>query len=156
MKKTLASLSLLASVVLASFPALAATGSFTKTSTAPSITVYSDGSASTALTSFMVSSTDFPSGTLNKPKTLTQVRYSLASYPGASSEYVQLCYYRPYTASAAKCIDVNPGTTSNTSDFNSYTFDNGVQLQVRRDVTGAPGSQLRPSRQESVTLEFNY
>lgn len=155
MKKTLASLSLLASVALASFPALAATGSFTKTSTAPNITVYSNGSASTALTNFMVNSTDFPSGVLSKAKTLTLVRYSLASYPAAITENVQLCYYRPYTASPAKCISVTLGSSSTTTEFNSYTFNNGAQLQVRRDVTGAPG-QLQPSRQESVTIEYSY
>lgn len=156
MKKTLASMSLLASVALASFPALAATGSFTKTSTAPYIKILSNGSTPIALTSFMVGSTDFPSGVLNKTKTLRLVKYSLASYPAAITEKVQLCYYRPYTASPAKCIFVTPGSSSTTSEFNSYTFDNGIQLQVRRDITGAPGSQLQPSRKESVTVEYNY
>lgn len=96
------------------------------------------------------------SGLLSKAKTLTQVRYSLASYPGAITEEVLLCYYRPYAASWEKCIAVTPGASSTTTGFNSYTFNNGAQLQVRRTVTGAPGSQLQPSRQESVTIEYSY
>lgn len=156
MKKTMASLSMLAVATLASFPALAATGTITKTSTAPVISIYSQGTAPVAITFFNLLSSDFKNGTLTKTKKLTQVSYNLTSYPAAYTEDIQLCYYRPYSATAAKCIAVTPGSSSSTTEFNSFPFDAGAQIQARRTVTGAPGNQLRPAQQETVTYEFSY
>ena len=156
MKKSLLSLALLFSAAAISAPALATTGSLTKTGTAPTVDLLSTGTAPVALTSLIVVSTDFPSGTSSKTKTLTKVSYSAAAYTAATTESLQLCYYRPYTAAAAKCIDITPGSTSSTTDFNSYTFGNGSELQFRHTVTGAASAHLSPSRKESVTAEYSY
>ncbi|MCT4707683.1 hypothetical protein MUA03_17525 [Enterobacteriaceae bacterium H16N7] len=146
----------MAVAALASFPALASTGAIPKTNTAPTIRIFSAGTAPTALDNFSVTSTDFKSGELSATKTLTLVRFSVAAYPAALTDMVKLCYYRPYAASWEKCIDVTPGTSSTTAAFNSYIFGNGSKLQLRHDVTGTAGDQLQPSRQESVTFEYSY
>ena len=155
MSKKLVSLSLLIAASVASVPAFADTGSVTKTATAQSINIFSNGTGTVGLTSFSLLSTDFP-GLVNKTKTLTQVSYTIAAYPTAATDNVQLCYYRPFAASPSKCINVISGSSSTTTEFNSFTFSHGAMLQVRHTVTGTPGDIVKPSRQESATFQFSY
>lgn len=155
MNKKLVSLSLLIAAA-ASFPAFATTGSITKTSAAKTISILSNGTGPVGLTHFNINSSDFPSGVASKTKTLTLERYTIATYPSAITDTVQLCYYLPYQASPAKCATVNSGSSSTTTAFNSYIFNSGAELQVRHTVTAPAGTQAQPSRQESVTVEYSY
>lgn len=141
---------------MASLPAMAATGSITKAVTAPVINIYSTGTGGPATTNMYVSSTDFPKGTLNASKKLTVLRYNAAAYVSAFSDKAELCYFRPYSAGPMKCIAITGGSSSSTTEFNELPFDLGVQVQFRHTLTGKPGDQARPSRQESVTLEYSY
>lgn len=156
MHKKLVSLTLLVAASLTSIPVLAATNAITKTATAKSITVLSNGTGLTGSTSFEVSVTDFPSGTRAAPKTLTSLAYTIAAYPEALTDTVQLCYYRPYSTSPSLCKIVTPGSTSTTTDFNKFQFNGGSKVAIIHDTTGAAGSQLKPSRQESVTYTYSY
>ncbi|MFK8260738.1 hypothetical protein ACFL9S_23500 [Erwinia sp. AnSW2-5] len=156
MNKQLASLSLLVAASLVSLPALAATNAIVKTATASQITVLSNGNGMPAATSFGLVSTDFTSGTLIKTKTLTSIAYTIAAYPAATTDTVELCYYRPYAATPSLCKAVTSGSTATTTDFNSFPFGNGVGLRINHTTTGAPGAQLKPSRQESVTYTYSY
>ncbi|NEG87282.1 hypothetical protein GQQ15_19735 [Pantoea agglomerans] len=156
MHKKLASLALLVAASLTSIPALAATNAITKTATAQSITIFSNGTGMPASTAFGLSSTDFPSGTLPATKTLTSLAYTIAAYPEALTDTVQLCYYRPYASSPSLCKAVTPGSTSTTTDFNKFQFGNGVSVRITHTTTGTAGSQLKPSRQESVTYTYSY
>lgn len=156
MHKKLASLALLVAASLTSIPALAATNTITKTVTAKTITVFSNGMGATAFTDFGLTSTDFPSGTLPGTKKLTSLAYTVAAYPESLTDSVQLCYYRPYAASPSQCKDVTSGSTSTTPDFNSFPFGNGATVRITHNTTGAAGSQLKPSRQESVSYTYSY
>lgn len=156
MYKKLVSLSLLAAASIASVPAFAVTSTIAKTSTPGQITIFSNGSGVPSSSYFMLSSTDFPGTALTATKTLTSVSYTVAAYPGALSETVQLCYYRPYASAASLCKTVTPGSTSALTEFNSFPFGNGSELRTIHTVTGTPGSLLKPSRQESVTLTYRY
>ncbi|WP_313627677.1 hypothetical protein [Kosakonia sp.] len=141
---------------MASLPVMAATNSITKAVTAPVINIYSTGTGGPSTTNLYVSSTDFPKGTLNASKKLTMVRYNAAAYVSAFSDKAQLCYFRPYSAGSMKCIDITGGSSSSTTQFNDLPFDLGVQVQFRHTLTGKPGDQARPSRQESITLDYSY
>lgn len=157
MNKKLVSLSLLVAASMVSLPALATTASVTKTATPQTITIYSNGSGIPSNSYFSLLSPDFPSGgVLSKTKTLTNVAYSIAAYPSASTDTIQLCYYRPYAAAASLCQFVASGSTSSTTAFNSFTFGAGVELRIIHTATGTPGSLLKPSRQESVTITYSY
>ncbi|MFP1748168.1 hypothetical protein [Lonsdalea quercina] len=156
MNKQLASLSLLVAAMLASLPALAATNAIVKTEAARQITVLSDGSGMPAATSFGLVSIDFPSGALTKTKTLTSIAYTIAAYPAATTDTVELCYYRPYAATPSLCKAVTSGSTATTTDFNSFPFGNGARLRINHTTTGARGALLKPSRQESVTYTYSY
>ncbi|NDL66030.1 hypothetical protein [Acerihabitans arboris] len=156
MKQKLFSLSLLVATAVVAFPSQAATGSITKSASAQIVTVYSNGTALPSLAALRVASTDFPSGTLNKSKTLTLLSYTVAAYPKALTDSVQLCYYEPYKSSPALCIPVTSGSSGTTTQFNTLTFNSGAYLQVRHDFTGNPGDSLQPSRQESVTWDYSY
>lgn len=156
MEKKLASLALLVAASLTSIPALAATNAITKTVTAKTITVFSNGSGAPATTDFGLTSSDFPSGTLPATKTLTSLAYTIAAYPEALTDTIQLCYYRPYASSPSLCKAVVSGSTSTTTDFNSFTFGNGATVRITHTTTGTAGSQLKPSRQESVTYTYSY
>lgn len=156
MHKKLASLALFIAASMTSIPSLAATNAITKTATAQTITVFSNGSGLPVSTSFGLTSSDFPTGTLPATKTLTSLAYTIAAYPAALTDTVQLCYYRPYASSPSLCKAVVAGSTSTTTDFNSFTFGNGATVRITHTTTGTPGSQLKPSRQESVTYNYSY
>lgn len=156
MHKKLASLALLVAASLTSIPALAATNAITKTATAQSITVLSNGTGTPGNTFFNLSSTDFPAGTRAATKTLTSLAYTIAAYPEALTDAVQLCYYRPYASSPTMCKAVTPGSTSTTTDFNKFQFGGGANVIITHTTTGTAGSQLKPSRQESVTYNYSY
>ncbi|WP_262253458.1 hypothetical protein [Pectobacterium polaris] len=156
MKKEFVSLSLLIAASVAAFPLMAATGSISSTEAAQIRFVYSDGSSTPALNQFHASTTKFPSGTLSKAKKLTQVNYSVASYPIAYTESVDICYYLPYQTSPTKCIVVPKGISGTTSQFNELRFDYGARIQIQHKLTGKPGENLHPSQKESITWEYTY
>lgn len=108
------------------------------------------------LNSFFANSGNFTPGTLNKPKTLTQVRYEVAAYPQALTDSVQLCYLQPYQSLPTRCITVPSGSSGTTTQFNDLRFDTGIGLQIRHEVTGHPSNNVRPSRQENVTWDYSY
>lgn len=154
MKKTLLCMCLLSAAT--SLPALAVTASITQTMTAKTVLMMSNNTGPVAVNNFSVSATDFKSGELSKPKKLTMLRFSIAAYPEATSDTVELCYFRAYSTSALKCIPLNSGVTSSTNVFNSLPFDHGASVQVRHTLTGEHRSNLKPSRQESLTFEYSY
>lgn len=156
MKKEILSLSLLIASAIIALPAQAATDSITKSAPAKVLFIYSTGQGMTGLNGMFVSSGDFPSGTWNLPKTLTQVQYSVAGYPQAYTETVELCYFKPYQGSPTRCITVPSGSSGTTTQFNDLTFAVGVELQIRHVVTGNPGDNIHPSRTESVTWDYSY
>ncbi|MEI7368510.1 hypothetical protein WCT94_12845 [Pectobacterium sp. 1950-15] len=157
MKKEFVSLSLLIAASVTAFPLMAATGSISETPLSAQIRfVYSDGSSTPALNQFYASATKFPSGTLSKTKKLTQVNYSVASYPTAYTESVDICYYLPYQTSPTKCIIVPKGTSGTTAQFNELRFDHGIRIQIQHKLTGKPGENLQPLQKESITWEYTY
>ncbi len=156
MKQKLFSLSLLLVATVVAFPSQAATGSITKSASAAIVTVYSNGTALPSLATMFVNAADFLSGTLNKPKKLTSLSYTVAAYPKAITDSVQVCYFQPYQASPALCVPVASGSSGTTTQFNALTFDQGVELEIRHDFTGNPGDSLQPSRKEGVTLNYSY
>lgn len=103
MNKQLVSLSLLIAASMVSLPTSAAINSISKTAAAKMFTVLSDGRGMPAITFFIPSTLNFSSATVNKPNTLSSVIYSIVAYPVSLTYKVQLCYYRPYTATPSMC-----------------------------------------------------
>ncbi|WP_152490367.1 hypothetical protein [Dickeya oryzae] len=156
MSKISLSIPALIMTVIVSHPSQAATGSITKTSAAQVKLIYSDGTTSMGLSAMYAASTDFPPGTLNKPKKLTRISDEIAAYPGAYTDKVQLCYFQSYQASPTRCISVPSGTSGTTTQFNDLEFALGTQMQIRHDITGQPGNSLQPSRKESIRWDYSY
>ncbi|MBN3195709.1 hypothetical protein [Pectobacterium versatile] len=156
MKQKLLFLPLLIISAAITFPAQAVTDSITKSESAKIIFILSTGEGLSGISGFFANSSNFTPGTLNKPKTLTQVRYEIAAYPRALTDSVQLCYLQPYQSLPTRCITVASGSSGTTTQFNDLRFDTGVGLQIRHEVTGRPGDNVRPSRKESVTWDYSY
>ncbi|RRO09637.1 hypothetical protein [Pectobacterium aquaticum] len=89
MKQKLLSLPSLIIAAAIIFPAQAATGSITKSESAKIIFILSTGEGLSGISGFFANSSNFTPGTLNKPKTLTQVRYEIAAYPQSLTDSVQ-------------------------------------------------------------------
>ncbi|EIZ2432446.1 hypothetical protein CWR40_002426 [Cronobacter sakazakii] len=75
MRKNLVYLSLALAACAASLPAMAATGSITKTVVPSSIRLYSAGTAPVTSTLFTFQVADFQKGSANPTKTLTLIRF---------------------------------------------------------------------------------
>lgn len=156
MNKKLVSLSMLIAACTVSLPAMAATDSITKTTSAPIARIYSMGTNLADQTGFGINMSDFKSGVINKAKKLTNLRYDITSYPGAYTHEAELCYFQPYKSAPTRCIPVTSGSSSSTTAFNDLIFNGGVRVEIRHKMTGAPTDILHPSRKESVTVEFSY
>lgn len=98
---------------------------------------------------------DFPSGSLNKTKTLLGLDYQTTSYPGNTGETIKMCYYLPYTSTAVGCVDIQPNSSGTVNVFNDKKFGDGVQVEIRHNVTGGtfPGV---PAGQDRVTFRYRY
>ncbi|ELY2616713.1 hypothetical protein SMB77_001409 [Cronobacter sakazakii] len=156
MRKNLVYLSLALAACAVSLPAMAATGSITKTVVPSSIRLYSAGTAPVTSTLFTFQVADFQKGSANPTKTLTLIRFDSAAYPAAYTHTTELCIYQPYQSGPTRCIPVSSGSSSSTTALNDVRFDAGSRISLRHTVTGAPSETLQPSRNESVTVEFSY
>lgn len=141
-------------MAVTALPAYAVTKEISKNTAGQVITIYSNGQGS-GVNTFFTNSSDFPKGTLNKPKKLLRVEYTVAAYPQATSDTVELCYYEPYQSNPKKCIPVISGSSDSKPDFNAYRFDNGAELLIRHKVKGPQGN-VHPSQRESVTWVYSY
>jgi len=100
-------------------------------------------------------SSDFPSGTLNKKKTLREIEWNSTCYPNNTGETVELCYHRPYTTVPVGCIKINPNSSGRTNAFNNQPFGLGTDVFIRHHIQGGqfPGA---PAGKDSVTFYYSY
>lgn len=149
MKKLLVALPL----VLASSYSYAVDAVITKTVKPDNIIVVNGGAG---LAQFGLSSTDFPSGTGTKTKSLKKIDYSTTNYPNNTDETVELCYYRPYSSvTPVGCKPISPNSTGTVTDFNSQSFGPGAKVIIRHRVQGGqqPGY---PAGKDTVTIHYSY
>ncbi len=105
---------------------------------------------------FSTTSGNFPSGTLNKIKTLTSVQYTWYHYINGATDKVEICYDTPYQAYHQYCTDVTASQTGSTTFFNSYQFDNGSTFYIRHTISGI-NSPKNPSRtQDKIIMNYFY
>lgn len=120
------------------------TGTTTKSVSVQIEFIDSNGTVLPALTAMFVNAEERPPGTLNKSKLLTRVNNEIAAYP-AATDNVELCDDQPDQAS--QTLPVPDGSSGAITRSHALSFDQGVYLQIRHDVTGKPGDSLQPSRQ---------
>ncbi|QKH34069.1 hypothetical protein FOC84_03590 [Achromobacter pestifer] len=156
MKKYLNALASLGAGMLLAPCAHAAEDTISKEASADITYVYSSGQGMGSVTLLHAISSDFRSGTLNKPKKLLWLKYEVASYPQAFSDRVELCYFEPYRSSPSKCRELPGGASDTTQLFNDLRFDAGAYVQIQHYLKGAPGTNLRPSGKERVTWKYSY
>jgi hypothetical protein len=87
---------------------------------------------------------------------ITSIQYTVASYPGATSDSPLLCYYTPYTATSKNCISVTAGTTAATQVFNNLQFGPGAEVSIVHNIKGTPSQTLKASGKETVVFNYSY
>ena len=104
---------------------------------------------------FGLISSDFPSGTGNKTKTLQGIDWSTTSYPNNTGETVELCYYRPYNSNPVSCTAILPNSSGTLTTYNGQSFGNGARVIIRHRVQGGqqPGY---PAGSDTVTYRYSY
>lgn len=98
---------------------------------------------------------DFPVGVRNKKKNLLGLDYQTTFYPNNTGETVELCYYPPYASTQIGCVDIAPSSSGTVNAFNSQTFNDGVQVEIRHKVTGGTFPGL-PATYNTVTFRYSY
>lgn len=148
MKKKLLPLAL----ILASTCCFAASGQITKSVTPNNVTIVAGG---TGMSQFNALSSDFPSGTSLKTKTLVGIDYITTNYPNNTGEQVELCYYKPYNSNQYGCVQIQPSSSGTLNNFNNSDFGPGAKVIINHRLQGGtqPG---RPAGQDTVTFRFTY
>ncbi|GAA0565070.1 hypothetical protein ACFQH5_01810 [Halomonas salifodinae] len=150
-KILVAGLALLSAVI--STTALATDDTITKTASPGSMLVLSNGGVS--LSQFGLTSSDFPSGTGTKTKTLTGIDWQTTWYPEAIGETLELCYFRPYSSTEVGCRPIPPNSSGTINDFNNQRFGNGAKVIIYHRAED--GSRvLQPAGQDTVTYHYSY
>ena len=139
MKKLLATKLLALSLILASSYGYAIDATITKTDSPDIIIVVNNG---TGLAQFGLISSDFPSGTGNKTKTLQGIDWSTTSYPNNTGETVELCYYRPYNSNPVSCTAILPNSSGTLTTYNGQSFGNGARVINSPPCAGRPAAGL--------------
>lgn len=105
---------------------------------------------------FTTGSTDFPSGTLNKVKTLTSVHYTWYNYQNGTTEKVELCYDKPYYSGYQYCTDITANQSDSSTAFNALQFDFGSTFYIRHTISGTE-SPKRPSlTPDQIIINYSY
>lgn len=130
----------------------ATTASFTKTA-APRVVLVTTGGVGSA--AFFASSTDFPAGTLSKPKTLLGINWQTTLYPNNPNESVDLCYFRPYAGTPVACVPINRNSSGTALNFNNEPFGLGVEVMIRHWTNGGP-QPAYPAGRDTVTITYSY
>ncbi|WP_248483220.1 hypothetical protein [Pseudomonas sp. CYM-20-01] len=158
--KSISKVWLVVCVVLAVFTkdvVLAAEGVFTKTVAPTPVLVLSNSNTvpSREFANFSVLAADIPSGTLQYPKQISEVRWSTTYYPGTLSEKVELCYFRSFSAEK-DCRDIFPSSSGVLMDFNSQPFGHGSKVTIFHTVLGGAPPYARPAGVDAVTIKYSY
>lgn len=106
---------------------------------------------------FSVVRSDFQShALLLAPKTLRSVSWSTTHYPDNLGEQVQICYSRPYNFSGDDhCIYIQPNSSGETYEFNSYKFDVQAGIKIRHFVSGGKDYGTAAGV-DTVTFNYSY
>lgn len=147
-KKKLLPLALL----LISAPSFAVDAQITK-SASPGVVIVTNGGVGQA--AVFASSSDFPAGTLSKTKTLLGIDWQTTWYPNNPGETVQLCYYRPYSATAVGCVPIIRNASGTVTNFNNQPFGAGVEVMIRHSLNGGP-QPASPAGRDTVTFRYRY
>lgn len=147
------SLVVFAVAVAVSSSAFAITGSITKTARPGNI--YGTAPAY-SLAQFPINSLDFPSGTLNKTKTLVSVQYTWYHYTNGTTDKVELCYDRPYNATLQYCTDVTAAQSGTSTAFNLITFDAGSKFYLRHTISGSASPKTPSLTSDQVVVTYSY
>ncbi|USV99455.1 hypothetical protein KUA23_20770 [Pseudomonas pergaminensis] len=136
---------------------LAAEGVFTKTVAPTPVLVLSNSNTvpSREFANFSVLAADIPSGTLQDPKQISEIRWSTTYYPGTLSEKVELCYFRSFSAEK-DCRDIFPSSSGVLMDFNNQSFGHGSKVTIFHTVLGGTPPYARPAGVDSVTIKYSY
>jgi hypothetical protein len=109
----------------------------------------------TGLAQFSLITSNFPSGTGLKTKTLQGIDWSTTSYPN-NTEWVELCYYRPYNNTAPVGCEVISASSSGTvNTFNSQSFGPGASVIIRHHVLSGQ-KPAYPAGTDTVTFRYSY
>jgi len=150
-KTLVAGLALLGAIV--STTALATDATITKTASPGTMLVLSNGGVS--MSQFGLISSDFPSGTGTKTKTLSGIEWQTTWYPEAIKETLELCYFRPYSSAEVGCKEIQPNSSGTINDFNNQRFGNGAKVIIYHEAED--GSRiLYPAGQDVVTYRYSY
>lgn len=139
-------------LLLASSYSYAIDATITLTAKPSNIIVTTPGSG---MAHFSLISSNFPSGTGLKTKTLQGIDWSTTSYPNNTGEQVELCYWRPYNSTNQTCVPILPNSSGTVTVFNNESFGPGAGVLIRHTVTGgqAPGY---PAGSDTVTYRYSY
>ncbi|WP_143325660.1 hypothetical protein [Caballeronia sordidicola] len=119
---------------------------------------FSDGTGNATGEYFRLQGSDFPANRLSAKKVLTSIDFKIALYLDSLSDHnIQLCYFTPYSATPAICINVKAGSSASVATFNHLPFGNGTQVSIlHTNIIGTPGMLSRPSGLEIVTFNYKY
>ena len=109
----------------------------------------------TGFSTFNVSYTDIPTGTLTLPKKLIGIQWSTTYYPKTIRDAVELCYYRPFS-SERTCQDIQPSSSGTFDIFNDQAFGHGSKVVINHSVLGGEPPFARPAGVDSVTFKYQY
>lgn len=133
-------------------PSFATTASFTKQKNPGYISIAGLNGTSR----FGTLSGDFPTGTLNKTKTITSLQYVYGTYLNGSTQTIQICLTKAYSSVYEVCQDITSSTSGTASIFTGKVISAGKDIHVIHTLSGGTYPAAAPTTQDQITVTFSY
>lgn len=144
--------SVLIAAMMSATPSFAASASFTKEGSPGYISLPGlDG-----VTRFATLTSNFPSDSANKTKTITSFQYSYGNYANGSNQTIQICMTMAYSSNYEKCQDVTLSPSGVLSGFVGKVISAGKDIHVIHKLNGGTYPATAPTVKDKITVTFSY
>lgn len=142
----------LAAAMVSATPSFAASASFSKEGNPGYLSLQ----GLKGITRFSTSTSNFPSGTLSKTKTITSVQYSYGMYANGAAQQIEICMTKAYSSTYEVCQVITASQNGQASAFVGKVIAAGKDIHIIHTLSGGTYPTTAPKVNDKITVNFSY